>query len=89
MGDVSPAHDLLTGYLRSCWGVVLVYGVGAALQVRLIVMTVVRVVRHRPEEKMLEDQLESEWISLTCLSGPGLDRRRQEVKKQLDRKSVV
>ena len=37
MGNVSPAHDLLTGYLRSYWGVVLVCGVGAVLQVRLIV----------------------------------------------------
>lgn len=89
MGDVSPAHDLLTGYLRSYWGVVLVYGVGAALQVRLIVMTVVRFFRNRPEEKKLEDQLESEWISLTYLSGPGLDRRRQELKKLLDQVSAV
>ena len=89
MGDVSPAHDLLTGYLRSYWGVVLVYGVGAALQVRLIVRTVVRFFRNRPEEKQLGERLEGEFISLTYLSGPGPDRRRQEVKKQLDQYSAV
>ena len=89
MGNISPAHDLLTGYLRSYWGVVLVFGVGAALQVRLIVRTVVRFFRNRPEEKQLGERLEDEFIALTYLSGPGPDRRRQEVKKQLDQYSAV
>ena len=89
MGNVSPAHDLLTGYLRSYWGVVLVCGVGAVLQVRLIVRTVVRFFRNRPKEKQLGERLEDEFISLTYLSGPGPDRRRQEVKKQLDQYSAV
>ena len=89
MGDASPAHDLLTGSLRAYWGVVLVYSVGAALQVRLIVRTVLRFFRNRPEEKKLEDQLEDEFISLTYLSGPGPDRRRKELKKQLDQYSAV
>lgn len=89
MGNISPAHDLLTGYLRSYWGVVLVFGVGAALQVRLIVRTVLRFFRNRPEEKQLGERLEDEFISLTYLSGPGPDRQRQEVKKQLDQYSAV
>ncbi len=89
LGEVSPAHDLLTGYLRAYWGVVLVFGIGAALQVRLIVITVVRFFRNRPEEKQLGERLEDEFISLTYLSGPAPDRRRQEVKKQLDQYSAV
>ena len=71
MGNVSPTHDLLTGYLRSYWGVVLVCGVGAALQVRLIVRTVLRFFWNRPEEKQLGERLEDEFISLTYLSGIG------------------
>lgn len=84
LGEVSPAHDLLTGYLRGYWGVVLVFGVGAVIQVRLIVMTVVRFFRRRPEEKALEERLENELTSLTHLSGPWPDRRREELKKQLE-----
>ena len=89
MGEVSPAHDLLTGELRSYWGVVLVYGVGTALQVRVMVRTVVRFFQIRPEEKALEDRLEDEFISLTYLSGPGPDRRRAELKKLLDQLSAA
>lgn len=84
LGEVSPAHDLLTGYLRSYWGVVLVTGVGAVIQVRLIVMTVLRFFRNRPAEKALVGPLEDEYLSLAYLSGPGPDRRRAELKKQLD-----
>ena len=84
LGEVSPAHDLLTGYLRGYWGVVLVFGVGAVIQVRLIVMTVVRFFRRRPEERVLEERLEKELTSLTHLSGPWADRRREELKKQLE-----
>jgi len=84
LGEVSPAHDLLTGYLRSYWGVVLMFGVGALLQLRMIVITVLHFFRRRPEEKALERQLENEYLSLTYLSGPGPDRRRQELKKVLE-----
>lgn len=84
IGEVSPAHDLLTGTLRSYWGVVLVLGVGAVIQVRLIVMTVIRFVRNRPEETRLGNQLEDEFISLTHLSGYVPDRQRAELKKLLD-----
>lgn len=89
LGEVSPAHDLLTGYLHSYWGVVLVFGVGAVIQVRLIVMTILRFFRDRPEEKQLEERLEDEFTSLTYLSGPGPDRRRRELKKQLDQVSAA
>lgn len=89
LGEVSPAHDLLTGYLRSYWGVVLICGVGAALQVRVIVRTVILFFQNRPEEKRLEERLEDKVISLTCLSGPGPDRRRKELKKQLDQVSAA
>ena len=87
-GDEELRREL-TGYLRAYWGVVLVFGIGAALQVRLIVITVVRFFRNRPEEKQLGERLEDEFISLTYLSGPAPDRRRQEVKKQLDQYSAV
>ncbi|MCI9155465.1 MAG: hypothetical protein HFF44_00830 [Lawsonibacter sp.] len=89
MGEVSPAHDLLTGYLRSYWGVVLILAIGAAIQVRLIAVTVLRFFRDRPEEKALEGRLEDEFISLTCLSGFGPDRRRKELKEQLDQFSAI
>ena len=85
LGEVSPAHDLLTGYLRSYWGVVLIFGAGAVLQVRLVVRMVIRFFRNHPEEKELEERLENELISLTYLSGPGPDRRRKELKKLLER----
>lgn len=89
MGEISPAHDLLTGYLRSYWGVVLIFGIGAVLQVRLIVKAVIRFFQNRPEEKALEERLEDEFISFTYLSGFGPDRRRAELKKQLDQLSAV
>ena len=89
LGEVSPAHDLLTGYLRSYWGVVLILGAGAVLQVRLVVRMVIRFFRNHPEEKELEERLENELISLTYLSGPGPDRRRKELKKLLDQLNPV
>ncbi len=84
LGDVSPAHDLLTGCLRSYWGVVLVFGIGTVILIRLIITAVIRFFRNRPEGKELGDRLEREFYSLTYLSGPGPDRRRKEVKKLLD-----
>lgn len=51
---------------------------------RLIVRTVIRFSQNCPEEKRLGDRLEDEFISLTYLSGPGPDRRREELKKLLD-----
>lgn len=89
LGAVSPAHDLLTGYLRSYWAVVLIFGVGAVIQVRLILMAVLRFSRNRPEEKKLEEQLKDEFISLAYLSGPGPDRRREGLKKQLDQLNAI
>ena len=63
---------------------VLVLGVGAVIQVRLIVMIVIRFFRSCPEGKELGKTLNDEYLSLTCLSGPGPDRRREELKKLLD-----
>ena len=68
---------------------VLVLGAGAVIQVRLIVMAVLRFFRNRPEVKKLEERLEDEFVSLTYLSGPSPDRRRAELKKQLDQVSAA
>lgn len=89
LGEVSPAHDLLTGSLRAYWGTVILFGVGALIQVRLIVVTILRFLWDRPWKYPLERQLEDEFRSLTYLSGPGLDRRRAELKKQLDQCAAI